>query len=313
MSRIIEKIFNEQCLLDQPPVLVDIGASGGIHPAWKLIAKYSICLAFDADVRDFRVSEVNHSGFKKLILINRMLAAEAGAECDFYLTKSPHCSSSLLPDVQSLKPWAFRNLFDLQSVVQIPAVRLDDAMNNCGVDYIDWYKTDSQGTDLRIFKSLSELIQGKIIAAEFEPGILDSYYSEDKLYDLMKYMDGMPFWVTDMVMKGSQRIFEYDQQLLSRLQVRYLSYFLRTPPACCEIAYFNNFEGEFSRRDFLLGWVIATLKKEHGFAMHIARLGFETTDDPIFMAMRQCSLRAISSPIGYLKSIVKYFAFMLTK
>ena len=32
-------------------MLVDVGASGQMHKKWKQIAPYSVCLAFDADIK----------------------------------------------------------------------------------------------------------------------------------------------------------------------------------------------------------------------------------------------------------------------
>ena len=53
------------------------------------------------------------------------------------------------------------------------------ALSKAGVDYVDWYKSDSQGTDMSIFDSLPKNISNKILAAEFEPGIIDAYQGED--------------------------------------------------------------------------------------------------------------------------------------
>jgi len=50
---LIDKVLTRKEFEDKPPVLLDIGASGTIHKKWKRIAKYSICIAFDADTRDF--------------------------------------------------------------------------------------------------------------------------------------------------------------------------------------------------------------------------------------------------------------------
>ena len=42
------------------------------------------------------------------------------------------------------------------------------------LDYIDWYKSDSQGTDLRIFDTLLDVVKDRVLAVDFEPGILDA-------------------------------------------------------------------------------------------------------------------------------------------
>jgi hypothetical protein len=301
MKKLIHRILRHKILQEKPPVLIDIGASGNIHAAWKTIARYSICIAFDADTRDFEVSETTGLGYSKLYTINRVVTAETQNETDFYLTHSPHCSSGLEPDAQRLIPWAFRNLFTIENKVKLPSITLEQALSRCGVDYVDWYKSDSQGTDLRLFNSLPLEIRNNIIAAEFEPGILDSYKNEDKLFSLMLYMDALPFWVADMQLKGSQRINENDLVRLSKYKQRFLRFFLRTPPGWCEIAYLNELQTAPSERDLLLGWVISTIKQEHGFAMNLARQGIVFTTNDLFKAMYQSS----AASIGCIKSYFK--------
>ena len=270
-------------LLEKPPVLVDVGASGGLLGQWKLLASYSIGVAFDADTRDFSVTDSENKGWKKLYSLNRLVAANSSPEVDFYLTTSPHCSSSLKPDSDALKPWAFSRLFDVKRIVQQPAVDLQSALTAIGIDYIDWYKTDTQGADMRIFDALPQKIMENIIIAEFEPGIIDAYIGEDKLHQLMAYMDARPFWVSQMDIKGSQRIDQADLGSLNYLQKRSIESFLKTAPGWCEISYINTFRNDdMTRRGFLLGWCIATIKAEHGFAMHLATLGKSKFESALF-------------------------------
>jgi len=292
--------MNHSSLLDRPPVLVDIGASGHLFKQWKLIAPYSICVAFDADTRDFVVSESENKGWKKLYSLNRLVARHSSEEMDFYLTRSPHCSSSLAPDNEALEPWAFSQLFEVEKIVKMPAIELQDALSQIGIDYIDWYKTDSQGADLRIFDSLNETVRDKIIAAEFEPGIIDSYKGEDKLHQLMACMDKRPFWVSHMNIKGSQRIDQDDLATLNTLQRRGFGSFLKMAPGWCEIDYINNFEnGELGVREHLLGWVFSSIKGEHGFALHLAKTGKAKYNEPLFDELSSFSRKLLSK--GYLK------------
>ena len=51
--RLFDKILTTKELIDKPPVLIDIGASGSIHKPWERIRKHSVCIAFDADEREF--------------------------------------------------------------------------------------------------------------------------------------------------------------------------------------------------------------------------------------------------------------------
>lgn len=300
MKSIVKKVCEHHSLINKPPVLVDIGASGSLPKHWKLLAPYSICLAFDADTRDFIVSESGRGDWKKLYLMNRLVTAKSSDAINFYLAKSPHCSSTLKPNSKALKPWAFKELFDVDKIIKLPSVGLESALKKNGLNYIDWYKTDSQGTDLRIFDALPKSMIVKIVSAEFEPGIIDAYKGEDKLHQLMAYMDSLPFWVSDMKIKGSQRIDQDDLQNLNYLQRQYVNSFLKTAPGWCEISYFNKFDDKkMTCREYLLAWVFASIRGEHGFAIHVAKYGAIKFKEPLFEELKFFSYRRLSNSSGY--------------
>lgn len=78
----IGEILKRQELQEQPPVLLDIGASGDLPSLWKEISKYSICLAFDGDDREFAYIEERKKLFKELIIVNKIVSSSEG-EIDF--------------------------------------------------------------------------------------------------------------------------------------------------------------------------------------------------------------------------------------
>ena len=298
MASIIHDVMTHSSLLSSPPVLVDIGASGTIHKKWNPIAKYAICIAFDADSRDFEICESENKGWRKLYSMNRLVTSESAEEMNFYLTKSPHCSSSLAPDQKALEPWAFSPLFEVDNIVKLPSVDLQSALLKVDVDYIDGYKTDSQGTDLRIFNSLPKEIINKILLAEFEPGIIDAYQGEDKLHNLLAHMEKEPFWISNMEIKGSQRINNLDLKSLNYFQQRSIESFLKMAPGWCEISYLNKMEqSEMTLREYFLAWVFASLNAEHGFALFVANKGYELFGDKLLLKLKNKSMKELSS--GY--------------
>ncbi|HEY8733033.1 MAG TPA: hypothetical protein VIL90_00615, partial [Puia sp.] len=261
--KIIDKIMRSEYFADDPPVLIDIGASGGLHPKWKYIAKYAYCVAFDADEREFKITEQTNSGYKKLIHINRIVTDFPSASATFYLTRSPYCSSLLEPDEERLRPWLFKPLFQVEKVTSLPTVTLAETLQSAGISYIDWFKIDTQGTDLRLYKSIPDNIREKILFAEFEPGIMDAYKGEDKLYSVMQEMHAEGFWLSSMNIKGTQRLqSKYVKQLGGFLSER----IIRTSPGWAELSYFRNPEG-FSCRNLLLMIVFSIFERQYGFAL----------------------------------------------
>lgn len=197
-KKLLKKILTHPVFEKAPPVLVDVGASGEIHENWKQIAPYSICLAFDGDDRDLKLAKIHGKGYRELIVYHRILTAEKMEKADFYLTKFPHCSSSLQPDRKALSDLFFSDLFEVQKKVSLKAVTLSEVLQENRISYVDWFKTDSQGTDLRLFQSLGKDVISTVKVAEFEPGLIDSYLNEDKFSDLLVFMKDQPFYLDDL-------------------------------------------------------------------------------------------------------------------
>ena len=294
---IIDKILRRDEFIETPPVLVDIGASGAIHQKWRRIAPYAVCIAFDADDRDMGFAVHESKGYRKLYVFNRIVTAQPASSAPFYLTKSPYCSSLLKPDQTSLDQWAFGGLFDVDHVADLEVVTLKSVLAELGIVKVDWFKTDSQGTDLRLFKSLGDDLIRRVILAEFEPGIIDAYENEDKLYSLMSFMGGQPFWMSSLEIKGSQRISRQTfDKLFSPLERRLLGQLMKTAPGWGEVTYINSFSGSadyLDKRDYLLGWIIAVIENHYGFALDIALQGADRFHDPLFEDMRKHALRCI--------------------
>jgi hypothetical protein len=270
-------------------VLIDIGASGGIHPKWKYIAKHACCVAFDADDREFQVSEVINKDYKKLIHINRIVSIRPSESTPFYLTKSPFCSSLLEPDEEKLDPWLFKPLFEVKKVTNLPAVTLQETLESAGITYIDWFKIDTQGTDLRLFQSLPQEIRKTILMAELEPGILDAYKEEDKLYSVMQEMHSQGFWLSSMHVKGTQRLKNiYAKQIGNFLSER----IVRTSPGWAELTYFRTPE-PITLRGLLLLVVFALLEQQYGFALELTDIGIQQFKDPLLSECRKAIINKI--------------------
>jgi hypothetical protein len=299
----IDKILNRPEFVNAPPILVDVGASGKIHSKWKKIAKYSVCIAFDADDREFGYVENAASGFKKLYVYNCIVSDKDFGKIDFYLTKSPYCSSTLEPDAVALAEWSFADKFIIEKNINLNNITLSKVLRDLKITKIDWFKTDSQGIDLRLFKSLSNEIQDKVIVAEFEPGLIDAYKSEDKLFNIVDYMSSGNFWLSDFVTKGAERLTQGDLSSITQnnLLKKLIQFSHRKSPGWAEMTYINSFKNTPPLRDYLLGWVFSIIHKQYGFSLKLAEVGKSKFNDPIFNEMKLFSLRKIKNDLFKLK------------
>jgi FkbM family methyltransferase len=292
--KMIDKVLQRPELESEPPVLIDVGASGGLHAAWRDLAKYSVCIAFDPDDREMRVDTRANREYRKLHLYNRALTADTDGVSDFYLTKEPACSSLLPPRTEKLAAWEFADRFAVVGKSSVRTIHLQSVLQELKIEQVDWFKTDSQGTDLRLFQSLGEPRMRRVLVAEFEPGILDCYRGEDKLWQLISSMDNLNLWMADIDFGGSQRIRKSMMTGFRRFEREYLVHLLKPAPCWAEVTYLNGFaDSDFRLRDYLLGWVCATVKGQHGFALELAVLARERFDDGFCEELEQHSIRAI--------------------
>jgi hypothetical protein len=259
------------------PVLVDVGASVSPPKIWEKIARHSIYVGFDPDLRD--IQEIREGRFYKSLIINEAVTSDKDKdEVLFYLTNSPYCSSTLKPDAESLANFIFSDLFIVEREERVPTTSLDSVMDRLSLPRLDWFKTDSQGTDLRLFNSLRDEVRAKVLAVDIEPGLLDAYIGEDLFVDAHRDLTQNGFWLSNLVVHGVVRVKETTRRHLAAtkpgINDSLIEKTVKRTPGWVEARYLRTIEwlaqGDFDQRDYVLLWVFALLDKQLGFALDLA-------------------------------------------
>jgi hypothetical protein len=288
--KIIDRLFADPELCDAPPVLVDVGAAGGVHPAWRRIARYSIGVGFEPDARETAPLDAAQREFQKWVFCPTLVVPVVPPEgrALLHLTRSPQCSSTLRPRADALKAWAFAEFFEVIETRSLPAATLLDALRAQGIGRIDWLKCDTQGLDLKIFLSLPAATRARLLAVEFEPGFIDAYEGEDKVADVLAAMAREPFWLAAMDVGHTPRsgpaamVAHWVRRLAPGAPAWANLCYLRDPFAAAE---------PMDRRGHLLTWVFATLCGQPGHALAIAEAGARQFGGGLFEAMGTASAR----------------------
>lgn len=295
-----------QALLDTfglQPVLVDVGASVEAPGIWRPIAAASTYVGFDPDSRE--AAPAAEGGFRRKLTVNEAVTSQAGVqEVRFHLARVPTCSSTLEPDLAALGNYHFRDYFETERQVTAPAATLDAIFGRLGLDRIDWLKCDSQGTDLRIFRSLGERLRNGVMALDVEPGLIDAYRGEDLFADTHKHLVANGFWLSRLDVKGAVRI--RDATLKSSYageadRAAFAERAIRQSPGWCEARYLRSLEslGDAQRDCYAMLFVFALLDEQPGYALDVA-LEFERRfgADPWSARMREEAMTAIARGRG---------------
>jgi hypothetical protein len=180
-------------------------------------------------------------------------------------------------------------------VAKCNSKELKQVFEELGIGYVDWFKTDSQGTDLRLFKNIGPQMIANCLVAEFEPGFQQFYKGEDTFQKVLEFMEPRDFWMSELSVKGSQRITPDNlTRYFSPAERKLTGSSMKTSPGWVEVEYMNHFHSEaLGQREHLLGWVFSTSTGQHGFALHLAQQGTARFGDPIFEELLDATLRRI--------------------
>jgi FkbM family methyltransferase len=259
------------------PVLVDVGASAGPPAIWSGIAPHSVYVGFDPDLREFH--EASDSVYRSAVTVNEAVVADPSiSEVPVHLTRSPQCSSTLAPDGRALSNYLFSDLFVVEQTARVRASSLDSVIDRLSLRGIDWLKTDSQGTDLRIVNSLCPQTRSHVLAVDIEPGLIDAYVGEDLFVDAHRDLVSSGYWLSNIKVCGAVRMRQSTCEALADmghdLSREHIERRARSSPGWCEARYLRTLEwlagAEFEERDYVLLWVFALLDQQVGFSLDTA-------------------------------------------
>lgn len=273
----ISEILKNKVFEKKPPVLIDVGASDEINNSWKKLSKYSVCLGFDTNIQNNK----SDTSYKKFYLI-KCLISNKNEKKNFYFTFDKNCSSSLKPVNKDIKEYLFNQKFQIKKITKLKYMTLNRVLKNYKISYVDWFKTDTQGTDLRIFKNLNQSIKKKILIAEFEPGFENIYTKEDTVADVVKYMI-KDFFIDSFKVKGDYFFSKKTKvKFLNKLQNRFFHLFNKKQIIWANITFINKLKGKFSKRDILLYIVIQIIRKNYLIALKICEQERKIIGDELY-------------------------------
>ena len=125
----------------------------------------------------------------------------------------------------------------------------------------------------------------------------------------MEFMNDKNFWMSEIEVKGTQRISIENLNMISNNEdvKRFIQHSMKISPGWAEVKYFNSFRGNLERREFLLGWIFAVINKQYGFALTLANEGSRKFGDKIFHEMKTQSIHQIKMNVLRLKFLPSVF------
>lgn len=148
----------------RPLALVDVGASGGVHPRWQVFGDRLKAVLFEPDPRAYR--ELQTMVPAHWTVINTALADAAGT-IDLHLCRKQKVSSVYPPNTDLLRRFPDASRFDLCERRNMAADTLDAVLPAHGVGEVDFIKVDAEGFELAILRGAGQTL-ANVIGVEVE-------------------------------------------------------------------------------------------------------------------------------------------------
>ena len=145
--------------------LIDIGASGGIHPRWGESSQQSLrVMLFEPEDEARKELQANLGG--NVTVRGVGLSSSAGT-LPLYVAEKRMCSSVHPRNVEFVNRFPEAHRFDITHTTQIELSTLDDECKAADFDPVDFLKLDAEGHELDILKGASHTLE-QLIGLESE-------------------------------------------------------------------------------------------------------------------------------------------------
>ncbi|MBI2288076.1 MAG: FkbM family methyltransferase, partial [Chloroflexi bacterium] len=159
-SQLFRKIAAED-----PVVLIDVGARGGIHPKWRPLHGVIKAIGFEPDADECRrlnEAAVNNHTYFPVALFNKK------GKVNINMTREPVCSSILEPNHALLNRFLASEEFEVTGSIEVTCDSLDGIVQNNGIKDIDFIKLDTEGAEYDILLGAKKVLSQSVFGISLE-------------------------------------------------------------------------------------------------------------------------------------------------
>ena len=170
--------------------LVDIGGRGSAFSPFIPLAKFADYYAVEPDAEEaerLRKQIPEEGLWRSVTVIPEAIASKHG-HADLYVTRRPGMSSLLEPNRTVTGRYVLDSKFEVVSVVKVPTIPLDEAASRYGFSDAAFIKLDTQGSELEILQSGSQLVGGPLLGIHVETHFHRFYKGQSFFADVDAYL-----------------------------------------------------------------------------------------------------------------------------
>jgi FkbM family methyltransferase len=184
----------DDLLRESPLRIVDIGASGGIHPRWRALTSEVTAVLFEPDPRA-RESLQHNNPAGTTVLESALSDAEGLME--FHQCRKQEVSSVYLPDFELLARYPYSERFAVLNTTRMRVDTLDNQLAAAGIPEVDFIKVDTQGHELSVLRGCQRTL-AHAVGVEIEVAFVRVYKGQPLFCEVDAFAKSHGFSLIDL-------------------------------------------------------------------------------------------------------------------
>jgi FkbM family methyltransferase len=181
-----------------PLVLVDVGARGGLKSNWSRAQRHLRLIGFEPDVGEFnRLAEAARAKDSSDAFFNTALHNRRGP-VRLHVARDRGLSSVFEPNREFLDAFPEASRFDTLDIQPVEADALDDQLRTHEIADVDFVKVDTQGSELLVLQGGADALASSVTGVEVEVEFSAIYKGQPLFADVDTFLRGLGFQLFDL-------------------------------------------------------------------------------------------------------------------
>ncbi len=188
----------ESVYREQPLLMVDVGARGGLRSHWLPAQRHLHLIGFEPDKAEHgHLIRQPETGLGASTFLDVALHDEPGP-LRFYVARDRGLSSIFEPDRKFLEWFPEAERFDTMEIQQVEADTLDNQLSASGLTNVDFIKADTQGSELFVLRGASHVLASTVVGVEVEVEFAPIYRNQPLFADVDAFLRPLGFQLFDL-------------------------------------------------------------------------------------------------------------------
>lgn len=194
--RFTKHLVTSRAFEQKPLIIVDVGARGGFERHWSLYGDQVKLIGFEADSEE--CEQLNQQASNSGNCFFPVALHQNQGRKKFYVTAYPSSCGFYPADMNYVQRFPDEVNLRVRNYFEMDTVDFDSFASENRIDYVDFMKLDTEGSELDILKGAVGFLKKTVIGLSVEVEFFQWHKDQPVFSDVDSFLRQMGFWLFDL-------------------------------------------------------------------------------------------------------------------